>query len=141
MFQQVIVIGYLGNDPEAKQLQGGSSVTNFSVAASEKWKDKNSGEQQERTEWFRCQAFGRTGEIAAEYLRKGSLVTVIGRLNTREYEDKEGVKRYATNLNVSELKLMPNGEKGGERPQRSSGQQTSRRQPQADEGFDDEIPF
>lgn len=152
MFQQVIVIGYLGQDVEERATGNGTVVANFSVAASEKWKDKG-GEQQEHTEWFRCTAFGRTAEIASEYLKKGYLVTVIGRMRTEKYEDKDGNERYSVKLIVGELKLMPN-QRGEGSPQRSSereerpaqrGNQSRREEPPkrapADADFDDDIPF
>lgn len=158
MFQQIIVIGYLGDDPDSRATGSGTVVTNFSVATSERWKDKQSGEMQERTEWHRCVAWGRTAEIANEYLKKGNLVTVIGTLRTEKWQDKEtGQDRYTTKLNVNELKLMPNGDRGGqreereERPARSqkqSGGGARREDPPASRGkqstqddLDDDIPF
>ena len=99
------LIGRLGQDPEIKTFSGGASVTNFSIATSEKFKNK-AGEQQEKTEWHNIQSWGKLGEICGQYLRKGSLVYIEGRIETREYEDKNNVKKYATSININEMKML-----------------------------------
>jgi single-strand DNA-binding protein len=93
---KAILIGNLGKDPETRYTAGGSAVTNIRIATNETWKDKQTGEQQERTEWHAVVFFGRLAEIAAEYLRKGSTVYVEGRLQTRKWQDKDGQDRYTT---------------------------------------------
>ncbi|MXW92846.1 MAG: single-stranded DNA-binding protein, partial [Rhodospirillaceae bacterium] len=96
---KVILIGNLGRDPEVRTMQSGDKVANFSVATSERWKDRNSGEMQERTEWHRVVIFGRTAEIAEQYLRKGSKVYIEGQLQTRKWEDNQtGQERYTTEV-------------------------------------------
>ena len=90
---KVILVGNLGKDPETRYMPSGSAVTNLTLATSESWKDKQSGEQQERTEWHKVAMFGRLAEIAAEYLRKGSQVYIEGKLRTRKWQDKEGKDR------------------------------------------------
>ena len=95
---KVILVGNLGNDPEHRVLPSGGGVTNISLATSESWRDKNTGEQQERTEWHRVAVWGRQGEIAAQYLSKGKQVCVEGSLQTRKWTDKDGVDRYTTEV-------------------------------------------
>jgi len=112
---KVIIVGNLGNDPDVKYTQGGTAITTISVATSESWKDKQTGEQQERTEWHRVKFFGKLAEIAGEYLRKGSQVYVEGSLRTDKYTDKNGTERYTTDIIASEMQML-----GG----RSEGQQT-----------------
>ncbi|MCC6429788.1 MAG: single-stranded DNA-binding protein [Gemmatimonadaceae bacterium] len=144
-FQRLIVVGHVGSDPERKDT-GTMTIARFSVAVSERRKDA------EHTEWFRCTAFDRTAEIACEYVTKGSLVGVEGRLRTREY-DKDGERKFATELLVDNLRLL------GKRQQSDTGDATARpaqrQQPQrqpakpaqttrrsaSEDGFDDDIPF
>jgi single-strand DNA-binding protein len=95
---KVIVVGNVGQDPETRYMPSGSAVTNLTVATNESWKDKQSGEQKERTEWHRVAMFGRLAEIAAEYLRKGSQVYIEGKLRTRKWQDKQGNERYTTEI-------------------------------------------
>lgn len=102
---KVIIIGNLGADPEARQFDNGGSVTNISVATSEKWKDKQSGEKKESTEWHRISLFNRLGEIAAQYLRKGSKVYIEGSLQTRKYE-KNGQDHYATEIKAYQMQML-----------------------------------
>jgi single-strand DNA-binding protein len=102
---KVILIGNLGRDPETRYAKSGGAVTNFSVATSESWRDKSSGEQQERTEWHNVVCFARLGEIAGEYLRKGSKVYIEGSLRTTSWE-KEGQKRYRTEVMARELQML-----------------------------------
>lgn len=99
-------IGRLGRDPETRYTAGGEAVCNFSVASGQSWKDKTSGEKQERTEWVRCVAFGKLGEIAGEYLKKGKQCYVSGRMETRKWTDKDGVEKYSTEIKVDQLQLL-----------------------------------
>jgi single-strand DNA-binding protein len=108
---KVILIGNLGKDPETRYMPSGSAVTNLTLATSESWKDKQSGEQQERTEWHKIAMFGRLAEIAAEYLRKGSQVYIEGKLRTRKWQDKEGKDRWTTEIVADEMHML--GGKGG----------------------------
>lgn len=143
MYQKVTVVGYLGQDPQTRYLPDGTCVANFSVATSEKWKDKGSGETKERTEWFRCSAFDRLAEVVGEYLKKGSLVLVEGTIRTREWVDKEGIRRFTPELQVRELKMMPRQDGASSRPQQEAKQETQKprqREPGEDD-FEDDIPF
>jgi single-strand DNA-binding protein len=108
---KVILVGNLGKDPETRYMPSGSAVTNLTLATSESWKDKQSGDQQERTEWHKIAMFGRLAEIAAEYLRKGSQVYIEGKLRTRKWQDKEGKDRYTTEIVADEMQML--GSKGG----------------------------
>jgi single-strand DNA-binding protein len=103
--QKVIIIGRLGADPEVKYLQDGTAVANFTVATSERWKSK-SGEKQERTEWHKLVVFGRLAEVCSEYLHKGSLAYFEGKLQTRNWEGNDGIKRYVTEIKVSEMEML-----------------------------------
>ena len=108
---KVILIGNLGADPETRAMPSGSTVANLRIATSESWRDKQTGEQQERTEWHRVALFGRLGEVAAEYLRKGSQVYIEGSLRTRKWQDKQGNERYTTEIIGNELQML--GGRGG----------------------------
>lgn len=108
---KVILIGNLGRDPETKYLPNGDAVTNVTIATTESWKDKSSGERQEKTEWHRVTFYRRLAEIAGEYLKKGSQVYVEGRLETRKWTDKEGKDRYTTEIIANEMKML--GSRGG----------------------------
>lgn len=108
---KVILVGNLGKDPETRYMPSGSAVTNLTLATSESWKDKQTGEQQDRTEWHKIAMFGRLAEIAAEYLRKGSQIYVEGKLRTRKWQDKEGKDRYTTEIVADEMQML--GSKGG----------------------------
>jgi single-strand DNA-binding protein len=144
---KVILIGHLGQDPEVKYMPSGSAVANVSIATTESWKDKTSGEKQDRTEWHRVVFFARLAEIVGEYLRKGSQVYVEGRLQTRKWQDKSGQDRYSTEIIASEMQML--GGKGGggsgsadfssssEAPAASVSSEAGGRV----EGFDDDIPF
>jgi len=139
---KVIIVGNLGNDPDTRAMPSGSSVTNLSVATSESWKDKQTGEQKDRTEWHRVAMFGRLAEIAAEYLRKGSQVYIEGRLRTRKWQDQSGNDRYSTEIVADEMQML-GGRSGSSAP---AGQAPSPPQhqspPQGDsDDFDDDIPF
>ena len=103
---KVILIGNLGRDPETRYMPNGEAVTNVTIATTETWKDRNSGERQEKTEWHRVTFYRRLAEIAGEYLKKGSQVYVEGRLETRKWTDKEGKDRYTTEIIASEMKML-----------------------------------
>jgi single-strand DNA-binding protein len=108
---KVILIGNLGADPETRAMPSGMTVANLRIATSESWRDKQTGEQQERTEWHRVALFGRLAEIAGEYLRKGSQVYIEGSLRTRKWQDKQGNERYSTEIVGNELQML--GGRGG----------------------------
>jgi len=109
---KVILVGNLGADPETRAMPSGSTVANLRIATSESWRDKTSGEQQERTEWHRVALFGRLAEIASEYLRKGSQVYIEGSLRTRKWQDKQGNERFSTEIVGNELQML-GGRSGG----------------------------
>ena len=132
---KVIVVGNLGQDPETRHMPNGDAVTNISVATSESWKDKQTGEQKERTEWHKVAMFRRLAEIAGEYLRKGSQVYIEGKLRTRKWQDKNGNDRYTTEIIADEMQML-----GGKSPGKPQQQQQQEPEPPQDD-FDDEIPF
>jgi single-strand DNA-binding protein len=158
---KVMLIGNLGADPEIRYTTGGSAIANLRLATAESWRDKESGEQQERTEWHRVVFFGRLAEIAGEYLKKGSQVYVEGRIQTRKWQDKDGADRYSTEIIANEMHMLGGrgAGSGGSRdesyeapPSRESrspaprsgggssgGRQTAQEAPMPD--FDDDIPF
>ena len=145
---KVILVGNLGNDPDVRYTAGGAAVSNISVATSETWKDKESGEQQEKTEWHRVVFFGRLAEIVAEYLKKGSQVYIEGRLQTRKWQDKEGTDRYTTEIVANEMQLLGsrgstgNLDKASPPDTSSSSGSNSSPSRTADENFVDyDIPF
>ena len=139
---KAIVVGNLGNDPEIRYAANGSAIASISVATSERWKDKNSGEQQERTEWHRIKLFGRQAELAGEYLKKVSQVYIEGRIQTSKYQDKDGNDRWSTEIVAREMTFLGGrgGSGGGDSQSASSASP-----PQRDSGpsgdFDDDIPF
>jgi single-strand DNA-binding protein len=141
---KVILIGNLGADPETKSMPSGTSVANLRIATSESFKDKQTNEWQERTEWHNVAMFGRLAEIAGEYLRKGSKVYVEGRLRTRKWQDKQGNDRYSTEIIANEMQMLdsrgggagagePRAPRSVDEPGRGSGGER--------EEFDDDIPF
>jgi single-strand DNA-binding protein len=157
---KVILVGNLGADPDTRYMPSGKAVTNIRIATSESWKDKQTGDQQERTEWHSIVLYDKLGEIAAEYLRKGSQVFIEGALRTRKWQDKEGKDRYTTEIIARDMQML--GGRGGaggggggggggfggdEQPRRSSrpaAQEDRSSPPPADDGgggFDDDIPF
>lgn len=144
---QVQIIGNLGNDPDIRYTQGGTAVANISVATTEKWKDKQSGELKEQTEWHRVVFFGKLAEIVGEYLKKGASVFVQGRLQTEKWTDNNGVDRYTTKIIASDMRMLGgrrDGDSGGERSQRSGSSSQQRQTPPPDHGADfadDDIPF
>lgn len=111
---KVIIVGHLGNDPETRQFSNGGSVTNISVATSEQWTDKQSGEKREATEWHRVALFNRLGEIAAQYLRKGSQVYIEGSLRTRKWQDQNGQDRYTTEIRADNMQMLGGASAGGQ---------------------------
>ena len=132
---KVILIGNLGRDPETKYLPSGAAVTSLILATSESWKDKQTGEQKERTEWHRVVGFNRLAEIMGEYLKKGSKVYIEGQLRTEKWQDKEGVDRYTTEIIASEMQMLDSRD-----PNSTAPRQAPRQAPAADH-FDDDIPF
>ncbi len=165
---KVILVGNLGADPEVRYMPSGGAVANLSVATSDTWKDKQSGQPQERTEWHRVILFNRLGEIAGEYLKKGAKVYIEGRLQTRKWQDKNGVDRYTTEIigndlqmldsrgsgigaggssfdsNMSNMNMMDSGSNMGNMgysPSNNNSSSHSMAEPAMDSNFDDDIPF
>jgi single-strand DNA-binding protein len=145
----VTLIGFVGKDPEIRHMSNGKMVAGFSLATSERWKDKTSGEMQEKTEWHRCVAFDRQAETISEYVQKGSYLHVTGKLATRKWQDKDGSDRYTTEINAQSIIFLDR--KSDDRPsERPAAQPADRPAPQrpkpasASGGFDnmdDSIPF
>jgi len=127
---KVILIGNLGRDPETRYTPDGAAITNVSIATTSSWKDKNTGERREETEWHRIVFYGRLAEIAGEYLKKGRPVYVEGRLKTRKWQDKEGVERTTTEIIADQMQLL-GGREGG----MASGSGSASAGSHADEGF------
>ncbi len=117
---KVLLIGNLGKDPEVRYTPGGQAVANFTIATNESWTDKQ-GQKQERTEWHRIVAWGKTAELCGEYLSKGRQVYVEGKLQTREWQNKEGQKQYTTEVVANQVLFLSGGERGPGRGQRSGG--------------------
>lgn len=149
---KVILIGNLGRDPETRYAASGSAITTISLATSESWKDKQTGQQQERTEWHRVVFFNRIAEIAEEFLRKGSKVYIEGSLRTRKWQDQSGQDRYTTEIVASGMQMLDSrGESGGDFVPSPAPQQMQQAPQQAAQGqvaqnagfdsFDDDIPF
>ncbi len=153
---KVILIGNLGQDPEVKYMPNGGAVTNVTIATSESWKDKSTGEQKEKTEWHRVVFFQRLAEIVGEYLKKGSKVYIEGKLQTRKWQDQSGNDRYTTEIVANDMQMLDSrgGSGGGggnfnQSPSQSSGAapQQQQQQPAAAPAgggmgdFDDDIPF
>jgi single-strand DNA-binding protein len=146
---KVILIGNLGRDPEVRYMPNGQAVANITIATSETWKDKNTGEQQEKTEWHRVVFFRRLAEIAGEYLKKGSKVYIEGKLQTRKWQDNQGQDRYTTEIIANEMQMLDSKGTGGNyaaaAPDRGMPDNASQAEPApamagADQ-FDDDIPF
>jgi single-strand DNA-binding protein len=153
---KVILVGNLGADPDTRYMPSGKAVTNIRVATSESWKDKQTGDMQERTEWHSIVMYDKLGEIAAEYLRKGSQVYIEGKIRTRKWQDKEGKDRYTTEVIADQMQMLGSRGGGGGAPSEPREPRSSSRPapaedrsaaPVADEGgggggeFDDDIPF
>lgn len=150
---KVILVGNLGQDPEVRYTAGGAAVATISVATSEQWTDKQSGQKQERTEWHRVVLFNRLGEIAGEYLKKGSQVFIEGKLQTRKWQDQNGQDRYTTEIVANEMQMLGGrggasdySQSGGAPARQSAPQQSGAPAPAPSGGgnfedFDDDIPF
>ncbi|MCF7995591.1 MAG: single-stranded DNA-binding protein [Chromatiaceae bacterium] len=140
---KAIIIGHLGADPDLRQTQSGVAVCTLSVATSESWTDKHTGEAQERTEWHRVVLWQKVAEIAAQYLRKGSRAYFEGQLKTRKWEDQNGTERYSTEIHAQQMQML-DGKPSDDRGQARAQQQPAPRQQdafQAPTDFDDDIPF
>ena len=139
---KVILVGNLGRDPEVRSMQNGDKVANLSIATSEKWKDKNTGEMNERTEWHRVVIFGRLAEIAEQYLRKGSKVYVEGQLQTRKWTDQSGGEKYTTEVVLrgfgGTLTMLDSRETNHDTPPEQDGGSSPGAAPEFD---DSEVPF
>lgn len=127
---KVIILGNCGKDPETRSFDSGDTVTNFSVATSEKWKDKTTGESKESTEWHRVSCFGKLSDIASKYVKKGDKIYVEGSLRTRKWTDASGVEKYSTEVKAEKIELL--GQKSGNQPQEA---------PAGLGAIDDDIPF
>lgn len=159
---KVILIGNLGQDPDVRSTQGGTQVVNVSLATSDSWRDRNTGQTQDRTEWHRLVFFGKLAEIAAQYLRKGSQVYVEGRIQTNKWQGKDGQDRYTTEIVVNQMNMLGGRDSGGSSSSNAGGnwgnfdqtpspapqpaaapqpQQAPQSQPIDNGGFDDDIPF
>lgn len=143
---KAILVGHLGKDPDVRYFQNGDAVANVSLATSETWKDKQTGEIQERTEWHNLVFHKRLAEIAGEYLRKGSQIYAEGKLKTRKWQDKQGNDRYTTEVIVNDMQML--GGRGDSEPQRSAGDEKAASfdaqkpaQPAVDDDIDETIPF
>ena len=139
---KVILVGNLGADPENRFAPSGDAICNISVATTESWKDKQTGEKKEATEWHRVGFFGKLAEIAGQYLRKGSQVYIEGSLRTRKWQDKNGQDRYITEIRGDVMKMLGGKPEGQQQPA-APRQQTQQRQQSAPPAgaFDDDIPF
>jgi single-strand DNA-binding protein len=138
---KVILVGNLGSDPDVRYMPNGNAVANISLATSQSWKDKNTGEQQEKTEWHRVVFFNRLAEIVEQYVKKGSKLYVEGRLQTRSWE-QDGVKRYTTEIVASEMQMLDSRGQPGGQPQEPSQQNQQDQAPASFDNFDDsDIPF
>lgn len=135
---KVIIVGHLGNDPEMRSMPNGEAVANISVATSEAWTDKNTGERREVTEWHRIVFYRKLAEICGQYLKKGAQVYIEGRLRTRKWQDQNGQDRYTTEIQGDVMQML------GSRPQSVDGANNPQPMPQQDasaNAFDDSIPF
>ena len=161
-FQQVIIIGNVGSDPEVRYMPNGNAAANFTLATTESWRDQQ-GNQQEKTEWHRCSAFRKLAEIIGEYVRKGAKIQIVGKLQTREWQDQQGQKRYTTEIVCHEMQMLDRQQQGQnqQQPQQNNQRQQQAQQPQNNGysqarqqpmqnqqsnqdppfGFDSDIPF
>lgn len=147
---KVILIGNLGQDPEVRYLPQGGAVTNITLATSESWRDKQSGEMKEKTEWHRVVVFGKLAEIAGEYLKKGSQVYIEGQLQTRKWQDQQGQERYSTEVVVNiggSMQMLGGRSPGNDNAPQAGSQKPPQQRPQPQNhceppmDFDDDIPF
>lgn len=134
---KVILVGHLGKDPETRYMTNGEAVTNFSIATTETWKDK-SGEKQEKVEWHNITAYRKLAEIISQYVKKGALIYIEGKLQTRKWQDKEGKDRYTTEIIADQMQML-----GGKSEQQDNKEPAKKEQvaPQKNDNFDDDIPF
>ena len=138
---KVIIVGNLGADPDSRAMPSGNAVTNISVATSESWNDRDTGEKQEKTEWHRVVFFNRLAEIAAQYLKKGSQVYVEGKLQTRKWEDKEGNERWTTEIVANQMQMLGDRMSGDISNDNAPSSQSSSDNDNPEIEFDDDIPF
>lgn len=144
---KAIIIGNLGKDPEVLYTQNGGAIANLTIATSESWRDKQSGEQKEKTEWHRVVLFGKLAEVAGEYLRKGSQVYIEGKLTTRKWEDQAGVERYTTEIHVNiggVMQMIGNKPEASQSGNQQSPPKQQNKPQQSNEppmDFDEDIPF
>jgi single-strand DNA-binding protein len=140
MLNQAQIIGHVGRDPEVRSLQNGDTVASFSIATTEKWKDKSTGEQREATEWHRVSVFGKLAEIVQKWVTKGSLVYVSGKIVTRKYQDKDGLEKQTTEIRADSMKLLGGDKSGKQEPSRQQAKPPQQHSsPGAD--LDDDVPF
>lgn len=137
---QCSFIGRLGRDPETRYMASGKAVANFSIAVGSSWKDKNTGDKKEQTEWVNIVAFDKLGEICAQYLKKGAQVFIQGAMKTRKWQDKEGKDRYSTEIIANQMQMI-GGRPQGQSQEKSDPAPTKEETPAAAESFDDDIPF
>jgi single-strand DNA-binding protein len=137
---KVILIGHLGADPDLRAMANGSAVTNITLATSEAWKDKQTGEQHDRTEWHRVVFFNRLAEVVGKYLKKGSKIYVEGKLQTRKWQDKNGQDRYTTEIIANEMQMLDGREQKDLPLENTLPKRQSEIAPAPDD-FDDDIPF
>ena len=138
---KVIIVGNLGADPDSRAMPSGNAVTNISVATSESWNDRETGEKQEKTEWHRVVFFNRLAEIAAQYLKKGSQVYVEGKIQTRKWEDKEGNERWTTEVVANQMQMLGDRMSNDMSNDNASSSQSSSDNDFSTDEFDDDIPF
>lgn len=139
---KVELIGHVGRDPELRHMPSGEAVTSLAVATSEKWKDKTSGEAKELTEWHRVSMFGKLAEIAAQYVKKGSLVYIEGQLRTKKWTDKDGIERYATEIKASQMQMLDRKDGSAGPKQSAPAPAAQAPAPQQQPAYqDDDIPF
>ncbi len=141
MLNKAMIIGNLGRDPEVRYSANGSAVCNLTIATSEKWTDKTSGEKKEATEWHRVVLFDKQAEVAGQYLKKGRPVYIEGKIKTREWTDKDGVKKYTTEIHASSMTLLPSGDRGDDAPPQAPKQRPKDEQWRAGAADDSDVPF
>lgn len=141
MLNNAQIIGHLGRDPEVRYLPSGEAVASFSIATTEKWKDKQTGEAKEVTEWHKISAFGKLAEIVERFLQKGSLVYVSGQIKTRKYTDKDGVEKYSTEIRASEMKMLGGSKPEGSKEEPKATTKQSSRPSHGIDDLEDDLPF
>lgn len=144
---KVILVGNCGNDPEMRYMPDGTAVATVSLATSETWKDKNTGQPQERTEWHRCTCFGKLAEIIGQYVHKGSKLYIEGKLRTRKWTDQQGVDRYTTEVAIEKMQMLdsrqdqPQQQANQQQAPQNRPQQSQQAAPTFDDFDDESIPF